>query len=349
MEKESSDLMVEQGWRDNKVTVAFSPLSTDFDRHSRTSASDSLQSWVAWFCSLNGNDFYAEVPEDFMEDNFNLTGLSSVVPYYQDALEMILDLEANSDEQNDDDPIVTTNNYSDNGLLRQLPVVQEEDDGLWKEDVLEKRRGRVEASVIEPYAMMLYGLIHQRYITTRNGLRLMAERYASEVFGTCPRVYCAKCPVIPIGRYDEAGIENVKLYCPCCLDIYNPSSIYLTVDGNNGMHGTSQLVWPLTRTSASTRIGAHFGTSYAHLMFQSFKELVPLARRHIYQPKISGFRVNERSRSGPRMQWLRMRPPKYIDPNDTDDYDNDYQDDIKDPNHLDDDEDQVRKDPENQC
>ncbi|SAM05571.1 hypothetical protein [Absidia glauca] len=253
-----------------------------------------------------------------MEDNFNLTGLSSVVPYYQDALEMILDLEANPDEQNDDDPIITTNSYSDAGLLRQLPVAPEEDDGLWKEDVLEKRRGRVEASVIEPYARMLYGLIHQRYITTRNGLRLMAERYASEVFGTCPRFYCAKCPVIPIGRYDEAGIENVKLYCPCCLDIYNPSSIYLTVDG------------------------AHFGTSYAHLMFQSFKELVPLARPHIYQPKISGFRVNERSRSGPRMQWLRMRPPQYIDPNDTDDYDNDDQDDIEHPDQLDEEEDQIR-------
>ena len=27
----------------------------------------------------------------------------------------------------------------------------------------------------------------------------------------------------------------------------------------------------------------------------------------IYEPRIFGFRVNERSRSGPRMQWLRMR------------------------------------------
>jgi casein kinase II subunit beta len=27
----------------------------------------------------------------------------------------------------------------------------------------------------------------------------------------------------------------------------------------------------------------------------------------IYEPRIFGFRVNERSRSGPKMQWLRMR------------------------------------------
>ena len=29
---------------------------------------------------------------------------------------------------------------------------------------------------------------------------------------------------------------------------------------------------------------------------------------HIYQPKIYGFKVSERARSGPRMQWLRQRP-----------------------------------------
>ncbi|KAG8423890.1 casein kinase 2 regulatory subunit [Metarhizium acridum] len=29
---------------------------------------------------------------------------------------------------------------------------------------------------------------------------------------------------------------------------------------------------------------------------------------YIYQPKIYGFRVSERARSGPRMQWLRDRP-----------------------------------------
>jgi len=28
----------------------------------------------------------------------------------------------------------------------------------------------------------------------------------------------------------------------------------------------------------------------------------------VYEPRIYGFRVNERAKSGPRMQWLRLRP-----------------------------------------
>lgn len=57
------------------------------------SGSDSI-SWIAWFCSLNGHDYFCEIPEDYIEDEFNLTGLSSIVPFYKEALQMILDLEA---------------------------------------------------------------------------------------------------------------------------------------------------------------------------------------------------------------------------------------------------------------
>jgi hypothetical protein len=36
---------------------------------------------------------FAEVSEDFIEDDFNLTGLNALVPFYKEALEMVLDVE----------------------------------------------------------------------------------------------------------------------------------------------------------------------------------------------------------------------------------------------------------------
>jgi casein kinase II subunit beta len=56
-------------------------------------SSQGPDSWIASFCSLVGHEYFAEVSEDFIEDDFNLTGLQSQVPMYKDALEMILDVE----------------------------------------------------------------------------------------------------------------------------------------------------------------------------------------------------------------------------------------------------------------
>lgn len=212
----------------NRNNLILSDNIAVLDDESQTTTSSSLQSWISWFCSLAGHEYYAEVPEDFIEDEFNLTGLSAIVPYYNEALEMILDVEPEETSEADEEG-------EGQEEEEEEEEQEEEEDGFWKEKppVRRRRRERVDPSVIEPYAAMLYGLIHQRYLLTRNGLRLMAERYAAEQFGFCPRVYCGRCPVIPCGRYDEAGKESVRLYCPRCMDLYNPpSSIFQNVDGN---------------------------------------------------------------------------------------------------------------------
>ncbi|KEQ94338.1 hypothetical protein AUEXF2481DRAFT_66450, partial [Aureobasidium subglaciale EXF-2481] len=233
------------------------------DESDMSSSSQVAESWISAFCSLVGHEYFAEVSEDFVEDDFNLTGLQSQVPMYKEALEMILD---------------------------------------------ERRHLRMasDLSVIESSAEMLYGLIHQRYITSRQGIQQMAEKYEAGHFGACPRVYCGQAKVLPVGCSDIPGQETVKLFCPSCLDVYTPpNSRFQSVDG------------------------AFFGTTFGCLFFMTFPELRPtplptqptiingfaaenmapgLGKTNIYEPRIYGFRVSEFAKSGPRMQWLRKKP-----------------------------------------
>ncbi|XP_031097847.1 putative casein kinase II subunit beta-4 isoform X1 [Ipomoea triloba] len=149
-------------------------------------------SWISWYCNLRGNEFFCEVDDDYIQDDFNLCGLSSLVPYYDYALDLILDVESShgdmfTEEQNE---------------------------------------------IVESAAEMLYGLIHVRYILTTKGLAAMLEKYKNAEFGRCPRVYCCGQPCLPVGQSDIPRQSTVKIYCPRCEELYTPRSRYQdSIDG----------------------------------------------------------------------------------------------------------------------
>ncbi|CAF2124035.1 hypothetical protein BRARA_C02267 [Brassica rapa] len=156
------------------------------------SEGDDDTSWISWFCSLRGNEFFCEVDEDYVQDDFNLCGLSGQVPYYDYALDLILDVESSNSD-----------------------MFTEEQNEL-----------------VESAAEMLYGLIHVRYILTTKGMAAMLEKYKNYDFGRCPRVFCCGQPCLPVGQSDIPRSSTVKIYCPKCEDVYYPRSKYQgNIDG----------------------------------------------------------------------------------------------------------------------
>lgn len=219
-----------------------------------SSSSQAPESWISAFCSLVGHEYFAEVSEDFVEDDFNLTGLQSQVPMYKEALEMILDVEPEDasedeeDEEEDEDEDEDEMQGGAEGLGR--PGYRRAADAAAAAAERRHLRMASDLSMIESSAEMLYGLIHQRFITSRPGIQQMAEKYELGHFGHCPRVHCHGAKVLPVGCSDIPGQETVKLFCPSCLDVYSPpNSRFQTVDG------------------------AFFGTTFGCLFFMTFPEL----------------------------------------------------------------------------
>ncbi|TMW55838.1 hypothetical protein Poli38472_008486 [Pythium oligandrum] len=50
------------------------------------------EKWIQWFCSLSGNEYFCEVPTSYIEDSFNLYGLRALIPNFQEAMNIILDM-----------------------------------------------------------------------------------------------------------------------------------------------------------------------------------------------------------------------------------------------------------------
>ena len=178
-------------------------------------------------------------------------------------------------------------------------------------------------SVIESSAEMLYGLIHQRFICSRAGIQQMSEKYELGHFGVCPRTNCDQARTLPVGLSDIPGEDTVKLFCPSCLDVYvPPNSRFQTVDGaffGRTFGALFLLTFPeydLTKRGVDVLSSTTSRIPEDERLVNGIysRNIAPsLGSSRTYRPKIYGFRVSERARSGPRMQWLRDRPDTVTD------------------------------------
>nr|AAB65818.1 SSL [Drosophila melanogaster] len=176
-------------------------------------------SWIDWFLGIKGHEFSCRVPNEYIQDKFNLTGLE----FDSQTLEVVLDPEFDNED--------------------------------W--DCAEEKK--------------LYGMIHARYIVSPRGIEDMRLKYERGDFGSCPRVFCKRQKVLPVGLHDVWDKAQVKIYCPSCNNVYIPLPHIGMLDG------------------------AMFGTSFPHMFFMQLPSLIPSPPVEKYIPRIYGFQLHKKA------------------------------------------------------
>lgn len=125
-------------------------------------------------------------------------------------------------------------------------------------------------NIYDKEAIYLYSLIHARFIISPKGLSLMKDKYENGEFGKCPRMSCAQHNVLPIGLCDQIKMAKVHIYCPLCQEIYKideSEKIYLD--------------------------GSFFGTSFPHILLQTYPFFASLKTPSFSTSKIFGYAVRQ--------------------------------------------------------
>ncbi|KAI8852081.1 casein kinase II, regulatory subunit [Chytridium lagenaria] len=286
-------------------------LEDSFETTESSDGSSSALSWISWYCSLPGHEFFLEVPEEFIEDDFNLTGLNTSVVLYNEALDMILDLEPSANQAQSQISLIESAAETLYGLIHQRYLLTRPALQLMAERLRDLSFG-------------------------------MCPRYGCGSMGTLPcgrsdqlgidtvKMFCGRCCDIYHPREYFFYYQNIILTYVVRQNIKNLDGAFFGTTFPHLLFLTfPELIPPLTSpprltTSSSFRVSraSHRSEEDADSKdefhdaeddeeeeeeeedddeFNRYPDYV------IYVPAVFGFRVSERSKTGPRMQWLRWK------------------------------------------
>lgn len=186
--------------------------------------------WVDWFLAQPGHQFFVRIDDSFLQNMYNYYGIKQKVDHFQEAYQLL-----------NNNSISKCNAKSENSI---------------------------NVFIVEQQTMVLYGLLHARFLLTNEGMEKIFEKFKQSTFPCCTRILCQKQQCLPYGISDELCTESVKLFCPCCSDVYiikDPQ--YSTIDG------------------------AYFGNSWVPIFLQKYKKNLELPQAEAFVPHLFGFTV----------------------------------------------------------
>ncbi|KAJ3196470.1 casein kinase 2 regulatory subunit [Irineochytrium annulatum] len=269
-------------------------FAESFDSTESSEGSSSAVSWINWYCSLPGHEFFLEVPEEFIEDEFNLTGLNTAVVLYNEALDMILDLEPSSPHGGTQLALIESAAETLYGLIHQRYLLT---------------RPALQA-MAEKWRELLFGV---------------CPRYGCGDIGILP---CGRTdqPGIDTAKYQNLdgaffGTTFPHMFFMTFPDLLPPltSPPRLTTSSSfRSRDGTSSTLRRRTSAGAGGVGKQKAGPNEEEEELEDEEEededddedddgSERFPDYTIYEPKIFGFRVSELSRTGPRMLWLRYK------------------------------------------
>ncbi|WVF68559.1 hypothetical protein IAT40_003328 [Kwoniella sp. CBS 6097] len=238
------------------------------DELSTGSESDYSNSWISWFLSTKGNEYFAEVDEDYILDRFNLTGLNGeVVQEYARALNLItdnLDEEALSDDVRE---AVETSARFLYGLIHARYIVTSR--GLSK--------------MLEKYRKADFGRCPRVYCYSQP---LLPVGLSDIPYQKAVKLYCPRCEDIYSPKSNRHGSIDGAYFgttFPHMLFMVYPQMI----PGKGQPVGSSSVA----DVNRSLVAGQQRGEGPSSVGSVSTAAVATKAER--YEPRIFGFKVNE--------------------------------------------------------
>ncbi|KAJ3012374.1 casein kinase 2 regulatory subunit [Thoreauomyces humboldtii] len=270
----------------------------------------SVVTWISWYCSLPGHEFFLEVPDEFIVDDFNLTGLASQVVYFDEAIDLILDLE--------------TEDLSSGGVLGDIESSAEVLYGCIHARYIITKQGLL--AMAKKFHDGIFGACPRVYC---NGIGLLPMG-VSDVPGVATvKMVCGRC--CDIYHPKEPKYQSID---GAFFGTTFAHFLWLTYPELQPRVTTNlPRSRSRSRTSSSRRRPPRYHDDMggedqdSDLTDEAEEEENDAPNDHhgddvddddddedgteiyrIYEPRIFGFRVNEQSSVAPKMAWLRWKP-----------------------------------------